>query len=147
MCFTQYMCSNGCGDNYVKATADALGHSYVDVNITEPTCTNDGLKRQTCSVCKTNNDQPITKLSHIYGEWKTVSEPTCTEDGASVISCVNEGCSEKRITPIYAVGHTIAVTKATLPTCTEGGYTTYTCTICSYETKGDEKAKLGHDYK
>ena len=41
-------------------------------------------------------------------------------------------------------GHSFssAVTK---PTCTEKGYTTYTCT-CGYSYKGDEVAALGHNY-
>ncbi len=32
----------------------------------------------------------------------------------------------------------------TAPTCTEGGFTTYTCTICGVSYVGDETASLGH---
>ena len=32
------------------------------------------------------------------------------------------------------------------PTCTEGGYTTYTCTRCDDEYVDDETDALGHDY-
>lgn len=34
----------------------------------------------------------------------------------------------------------------TPPTCTEGGYTTYTCTRCDDSYVADETAALGHDY-
>lgn len=33
------------------------------------------------------------------------------------------------------------------PTCTEAGYTTYTCDTCGYSYKGDEVSALGHDWK
>ncbi|MBE6932307.1 MAG: hypothetical protein E7464_02865, partial [Ruminococcaceae bacterium] len=33
------------------------------------------------------------------------------------------------------------------PTCTEGGYTTYTCSKCGESYVADETAKLGHKYK
>ncbi|MBR4933184.1 MAG: S-layer homology domain-containing protein, partial [Clostridia bacterium] len=34
----------------------------------------------------------------------------------------------------------------TEPTCTEGGYTTYTCTVCGDTYVGDKVTALGHDY-
>lgn len=33
----------------------------------------------------------------------------------------------------------------TEPTCTQEGYTTYTCTVCDYSFRGNVKAALGHD--
>ena len=36
--------------------------------------------------------------------------------------------------------------EVTSPTCTAGGYTTYTCSICGDSYVGDETAALGHDY-
>ena len=35
----------------------------------------------------------------------------------------------------------------TSPTCTEKGYTTYTCKRCGDHYTADEVAALGHDYK
>ncbi len=37
-------------------------------------------------------------------------------------------------------------TKVTAPTCTEGGYTEYTCTRCGYSYEGDKTNALGHDW-
>ncbi len=39
------------------------------------------------------------------------------------------------------------VAKVTAPTCTEGGYTTYTCAKCGESYVDDPTAALGHDYK
>ena len=36
--------------------------------------------------------------------------------------------------------------KTTKPTCTEKGYTTYTCSLCGYSKKADYKAALGHTF-
>ena len=36
--------------------------------------------------------------------------------------------------------------KTTAPTCTEKGYTTYTCSLCGYSKKADYKAALGHTF-
>ncbi len=46
-------------------------------------------------------------------------------------------------TPDHEHEYTPAVTE---PTCTEGGYTTYTCEECGDTYKGDETAPLGHDW-
>lgn len=35
----------------------------------------------------------------------------------------------------------------TPPTCTQGGYTTYTCSVCGNIRQGDETEALGHDYQ
>ena len=38
-------------------------------------------------------------------------------------------------------------TVVTAPTCTEAGFTTYTCSKCGDSYKGDDVAALGHDFK
>lgn len=44
-----------------------------------------------------------------------------------------------------AEGHTY-VPKVTLPTCTSGGYTVYTCSVCGSSYTGDATQALGHSY-
>ncbi len=46
----------------------------------------------------------------------------------------------------YVHVHTYDDGTVTAPTCTEGGYTTYTCTICGEEYTGNETEALGHSY-
>jgi len=40
--------------------------------------------------------------------------------------------------------HTYGDGVVTAPTCTEAGYTTYTCSVCGYKNKTDEVAATGH---
>ena len=40
--------------------------------------------------------------------------------------------------------HTYGEGVVTAPTCTEAGYTTYTCSVCGYKNKTDEVAATGH---
>ena len=42
--------------------------------------------------------------------------------------------------------HTLEVTTVVAPTCTEQGYTVYTCTACGDEVKADFVPATGHDY-
>lgn len=46
--------------------------------------------------------------------------------------------------PCTALGHKYEG-KVTAPTCTEKGYTTYTCSVCGDTYTANEKASLGHD--
>ncbi len=50
---------------------------------------------------------------------------------------------EEAATVTVLGGHSLVVTA---PTCTEGGYTTYTCARCEYSYIADEIDALGHDY-
>ena len=71
---------------------------------------------------------------------------TCTEDGLTDGS-VCSVCGEilKAQEKINALGHKY-VAKVTAATCTEGGYTTYTCSVCGDTYVGDKTAALGHDW-
>ena len=94
-------------------------------------------------------------------------EPTCTEAGYEKIYCADCGdlLSEKTLDalghnyvdgfctrcgepdPNYNSGHTHSYTeKVVPPTCTEAGYTLYTCTICGESYKDAETDALGHNY-
>ena len=42
--------------------------------------------------------------------------------------------------------HTFDDGVVTDPTCTEGGYTTYTCTVCGYSYQDNETTALGHNF-
>jgi hypothetical protein len=55
-------------------------------------------------------------------------------------------CGNVETAPIEPPGHNYN-TVVTEPTCTEQGYTTYTCTRCDHSYVGDYTDALGHDYK
>ncbi len=44
------------------------------------------------------------------------------------------------------LAHTYGSGVVTAPTCTDGGYTTYTCSVCNYSYTADETEATGHSY-
>ena len=108
-------------------------HTFVDATCTAP---------KTCSECGETEGEA---LGHTIVTDEAVA-PTCTESGLTA----GEHCSvcEEVITAqtvVEAKGHDYASVK-TEPTCTEVGYTTYTC-ACGDSYTADEVAALGHDYE
>ena len=78
---------------------------------------------------------PDSQLDHDYsGDVKK------NNDGTHSFKCVN-GCNEYG--PAEDCSYTDVITA---PTCTEGGYTTHTCTVCGYEYTDAETPENGHDF-
>ncbi|MCR4804130.1 MAG: hypothetical protein K5981_00550, partial [Clostridia bacterium] len=137
---------------------DPLGHTWGDWTVVTPaTETSEGSESRTCSRCGEAETRSIPKLSHVHILKKTEAvDPTCTEAGNSAYwTC--SGCGkhfsdaagseeiELSAASIPALGH--AYTAAvTAPTCTEGGYTTHTCSRCGDKYKDEETAALGHNW-
>ena len=65
---------------------------------TEPTCTEDGVKTYTCSVCNETKTETITATGHQWDEGVVTSEPTYTENGEKTFTCVI--CRTTRTEPI-----------------------------------------------
>ncbi len=86
--------------------------------------------------------KPTMKSGH-----QVTTEPataTCTEPGLSEGSYCSY-CGKVFATPheVAALGHSYSTTVVT-PTCTEVGYTTHTCSACSYMYNSDTVAAKGH---
>ncbi len=75
---------------------------------------------------------PVYRLDHTPG-----AEATCTTD--QVCLYCGDVLTER-------LGHHYE-TEITKPTCTEGGHTTYTCTVCGDTYDDDETEALGHSYE
>ena len=110
-----------CGE-VETALIEPLGHNWVDATCTTP---------KTCSRCGETIGEP---LGHDWGEW------TSNDDRTHSRTCRNESthietelCSYSKV--------------VTPPTCTEQGYTTYTCSVCGHIYESDYTAKLEHNYK
>ena len=77
-------------------------------------------------------------------------EATCTEEGSVeyYAEAVFDGktFTDTVTVMIQALGHTYEAA-VTEPTCTEEGYTTYTCSVCGYEYIDDYTQALGHTYE
>ena len=70
-------------------------------------------------------------------------EPTCTQNGAIITNCAK--CEFKHTEIISATGHHYSKT-IIAPTCTEKGYSTYTCDACGHSYVSDEVDAIGHDW-
>ena len=96
----------------------------------------------TCNVCEGIRDITHTPADAVI---ENKVDSTCTVDGRyeSVVYCsvCGEEISRETIA-ITAPGHSYN-TVVTAPTCTEGGYTTYTCS-CGDSYVADHVAALGH---
>ena len=129
-----------CGTSKNEPIA-ALGHKYEAV-VTAPNCTDKGYTTHTCSVCSDSyKDTYVNALGHSYTA-KVTTEAGCTTDGVKTFTCSK--CSHSYTEAIPAKGHSYT-SKVTAPTCTEKGYTTYTC-ACGHSYTSGEVAALGHSY-
>ena len=143
--YTTYTCS--CGDSYKSDYKDALGHDY---------------KNGTCTRCGAKDPGATPPHTHDYKS--VVTKPTCTQAGYTTYTCscgdsyksdykdalghdykngacTRCGAKDPGVTPPHTHDYKSVVTK---PTCTEQGYTTYTCSICGDSYKGDYKDARGH---
>lgn len=63
-------------------------HAYGDwVIVKEATCTEEGLRTQTCANCGDVIEEVIPKADHTWNEGEVSKQPTCTEDGIKTFTC------------------------------------------------------------
>ena len=116
--------------------------------ITEPTCTEEGEKKFTCSICGDEKTEKVSATGHQHTEIRNKKEATCKETGYSGDTWCKD-CGKKILS-----GQTIAKTEnhswdagkvTTKATCTEEGEKTFTCTICG-NTDTKKVNATGHSY-
>ena len=140
-----------CGHSYDNAcdtTCNLCGavrtitHSFDSGKITmEPTCTAEGVKTYTCTVCGETKTESVAKKAHTYDGGKVTTEATCTAEGVKTYTCTV--CGDSYTESIDKKAHTYDGGKVTTEaTCTAKGTMTYTCTACgdSYTESIDKKA-------
>ena len=137
-------------------TVDALGHTKGDTKVennVDPDCVNTGSYDNVtyCTVCGAETSREtitVDALGHTKGDTKVENnvDPDCTNDGSydNVVYCTvcGEELSRETIT-VDALGHDYKAT-VTAPDCINGGYTTYTCTVCNHSYTADEVPENGH---
>lgn len=165
--YTTFTCEN-CGYSYKSDYTDALGHDY-EAHVTEPTCTEGGFTTFICSRCGDSYvDDYTDALGHAWDEGRIVADSVCDSDGVMEYRC--ERCGYHRLEAVSEKGHTPGEeatctapqlctvcgavlaeptghsykSEVTAPTCTELGYTTYTCEKCSDTFKADYVNAAGH---
>ena len=141
--YTTHTCA--CGDSYVDAYVDALGHAWDNGKVTkEPTETETGVKTFTCTRCGETRTETMPVIPHVHSYKDVVTAPTCTEKGYTTHTCA---CGDSYVdTYVDALGHAWDNGKVTKePTETETGVKTFTCTRCG-ETKTETIPKLTHEH-
>ena len=129
------VCGETTGDyaehNYVDGACSVCGgeqpheHDYnYEVVVTDPTCTEAGYTTYTCACGDSYTEDGEDALDHDYDD-----------EGA----CQREGCDATSHDHDYEA-------VVTDPTCTEAGYTTYTCKVCNKTYTDDETEATGHAY-
>ena len=164
--YTTYTCTV-CGDSYVADETSALGHSY-NAEVTDPTCTEAGYTTYTCANCGDSYvGDYVGALGHTDAEPKdyvcdVCGVDLCTEHVEELIPAVAPTCTASGLTEgkkcalcgeilreqtvVPANGHSYEAV-VTAPTCTEAGFTTYTCSVCGDSYVADETEALGHSYE
>ena len=100
----------------------------------EATCTSEGQRKYTCTLCKQVKLEKIAKINHNYSEnWKFDEESHYHE-------C--EHCHDKKDSASHAFGEIIVIKAAT---CEANGEGKYVCSECGYEKKVVIE-KLNHNY-
>ena len=141
--YTTHTCA--CGDSYVDAYVDALGHNWNNGKVTkEPTETEDGVKTYTCTRCGEIKTEAIPKLTHEHNYKDVVTAPTCTDKGYTMHTCA---CGDSYVDSyVLPLGHDWGSGKVTKePTATENGIKTYICARCG-ETKTEVIPALSHEH-
>ena len=141
-----YKCSV-CGETKDVTLSNPLGeHSWDNGKVTkEATCTEDGEKTYTCTVCNTTKTEVIPATGHQHKEVRNAKKATCTEDGYTGDTyCTDCNTKLESGTVVNKLGHTWdngVITKEA--TETEEGVKTYTCKTCG-ETKTEKIPVTSH---
>ena len=134
-----YACVNKDAEGNVCTAKDVYECVCSDPTILPPTCEKGGYTEHYCDDANCNyywTTDPTEPIGHDYGEWITNEDKTghyqvCKNDPTHIVTGV---CAES------------VTTVTTAPTCTEQGYTTYTCTVCGNTWDADFVDATGHHY-
>ena len=126
-------------------------HSFVWIETTPATCTEDGEETEICSKCGEttgNTKKGADKLGHDWGEWNdwdTTEVATCTELGSRTKESVCQNDNEHIDTEtedIDKTEHLFDWIETTSATCEEVGEETEICGVCLFENDAREIEKL-----
>lgn len=130
---------------YARATYKKTleGHTFRET-VVPPTCSSQGYTVYSCTECNYfYTDTYVAALGGAHDlEYFEAKEPTSCADGgwAAYERCKN--CSYTTFTPI-TIDHNYSVS-VKAPVCTEGGYTSHTCSACGNEYRDNYTDPTGH---
>ncbi len=124
------------GNNYYSSTSTFTTkgthtHSWNSGTVTtSATCTQNGVKTYSCSICKATKTEIIPANGHYWNSGQITKSSTCTEQGVKTYTCYN--CYATRTESIPAKGHNWdSGTVVKNATCNENGSMQYKCTRCN----------------
>ncbi len=109
------------------------------------TCTTEGQKAIVCSKCHANkpgSEEVVPAKGHAWGEGEITKTATCKNTGSMRYTC-NNMCGETKTEEIPVAEHTYKE-EITHATCTEDGYSTFTCTVCGSHYVDNAVKAYGH---
>ena len=139
-----------CGHVEIVTTEKASGHSDEDdpIQITEPTCYEDGVAYYHCTnewCAQPYYSKILPALGHDYEHLQDYTAPTCLKDGYAKGTCSR--CGEQIDTVLPAKGHnTTYMEIGKEPTCTEEGYYQGNCPDCGRLNVRETIPALGHNW-
>ncbi|MBE7002297.1 MAG: CAP domain-containing protein [Ruminococcaceae bacterium] len=142
--YTTHTCA--CGESYTDTKITATGHSFGDWKTTKaPTATATGEAERTCANCSEKETRTLGKLieNHTHSYSSTVTKAaTCSAEGVKTCAC---SCGDAYTERIAKTAHNYKDT-VIAPSCTNGGYTTHTCTTCGTSYSDAKTNATGHAY-
>jgi len=117
-------------------------HNYTSKVTIEATCTKDGVKTFTCSLCNDSYTEAIAATGKHNYTSKVTTEATCTKDGVKSFTC--SLCNDSYTEAIVATGkHNYTSKVTTEATCTKDGVKSFTCSLCN-DSYTEAIVALGH---
>lgn len=111
---------------------------------------NFGSRKMTFMGKNENVESTEPSCEHANTTTTVTNTATCTEAGVKTTTVVCDDCGETVSTVtenVEALGHDYVAGTTVAPTCTEQGYTTYTCSRCGDSYEGDFVDAKDHNYK
>lgn len=139
----EYRTCSLCGEVETQ-TISMKSHTYTSV-LTAPTCTEKGYTTYTCDCGDSYVTDEVSAIGHSFVDWIVRTNATCKTDGEQYRVCIE--CGVEEIAFIISSGHNYKSVN-TEKTCTEYGYTVYTCENCSdtYTVIDSENGYAEHKY-
>ena len=133
-----------CGYEFISDVFEAAGHKYAVTSERNPTCTNKGVRIETCEICGDVKTTVIPEIEHDFVYYMT-EKGNCSEKVIAWYKC--SVCSETKSETLDEYGeHQYEEFLYNAPTCTSNGTRLLKCAVCGNITS-ETIDKLGHDYQ
>lgn len=120
-------------------------HAYAD-SVVKPTCTDAGYTNYICACGDSFTDSHVDALGHSWGQWVTTKEPTTDAEGEQTRTCDRCGATDHQTINRLPPVHTHEYKKSRVAvSCTESGYTLYTCQ-CGDSYREETSQPKGHTW-